>query len=68
MNGMNDPQLHFDTLVAVAIAYFGAPAFSPAERALEAQIEEAKRRDEGVASAAVSLAFRRVAPPGLEWR
>jgi hypothetical protein len=64
---MNDPQIHFDTLVAAAEAWLLCNGFTAEERALAAQIEEARRRDEGVADAAVAVAWSKVAPPGLEW-
>jgi hypothetical protein len=60
-------QTDFDGLVAVAEAWLCSSGFSPEERALAAQIEEARRRDEGVASAAIEVAWSKVAPPGLEW-
>jgi hypothetical protein len=65
---MSNIQSDFDGLVEIAVTFFRASAFSHEERALEEQLEIAKARDCGVAEAAIGLAFRRVAPPGLEWR
>ena len=63
---MPDPQFHFDELVKTAEAWFRADGFGPEERALAEQLELARRRDEGVANAAVDLAFRKLAPD-LSW-
>jgi hypothetical protein len=67
LNVKRDIQSDFDGLVAIAEAWLLCNGFSAEERALAAQIEEARRIDEGVADAAVQVAFSRVAPPGLEW-
>lgn len=61
-----DPQNHFDDLVRVAEAWLQSSGFSQEERALEEQLELARQRDEGVANAAVDLAFRKLAPD-LSW-
>jgi hypothetical protein len=60
-------QSDFDGLVEIAEAWFRCNGFTPEERALAAQIEEARRRDEGVASAAIEVAWSKVAPAGLTW-
>lgn len=65
---MCEAQINFDSLVEVAEAWFRAKSFTAEERALAEQIEEARQRDPGIADAAVSVAFSKLAPAGLEWR
>lgn len=64
---MMDPQIHFDELVKTAEAWFRADGFGPEERALAEQLEAARTRDSGVASAAIEVAWSKLAPPDLSW-